>query len=75
MGMQAVTVELPESLYHFARQVAEATKKPLEAVLRDSIAHTLPPFDDVSLEEAAALAGLADACGAEHSHCSRWPFD
>jgi predicted transcriptional regulator len=59
MTMQAVTLELPEPLYRFARQVADATKQPLEAVLRDSISHTLPPFDDVSPEEAAELAKLA----------------
>jgi hypothetical protein len=57
--MQTVALELPESLYHSARQVAQATQKPLEVVLRDSIAHTLPPLDDVSPEEAAELAQLA----------------
>jgi len=57
--MQIVTLELPGPLYRFARQVAEATKQPVEAVLRDSIAHTLPPLDDVSPEEAAELAELA----------------
>lgn len=62
--MQTITLELPEPLYRFACQVAEATKKPLEVALRDSIAHTLPPLDDVSREEAtelARLAGLDDA--------------
>jgi formylmethanofuran dehydrogenase subunit E len=57
--MQTVALELPESLYRSARQVAQATQKPLEAVLRDSIAHTLPPLDDVSPEEATELAQLA----------------
>ena len=59
MAMQTVTLELPGTLYRFARQVAEATKQPVEAVLQDSIAHTLPPLDDVSPEEAAELAELA----------------
>ena len=57
--MQTVTIELPEPLYRFARQVAEVTKQPLEAILRDSIAHTLPPLDDVPPEEALELAKLA----------------
>jgi predicted transcriptional regulator len=62
--MQTVTIKLPEPLYRFARQVAEATKQPLEAMLQDSIAHTLPPLDDVPPEEAVELAeltGLDDA--------------
>jgi len=57
--MQTVTIELPEPLYRFARQVAEVTKQPLEAILRDSIAHMLPPLDDVPPEEAIDLAKLA----------------
>jgi len=57
--MQTVTIELPEPLYRFACQVAEVTKQPLEAILRDSIAHTLPPLDDVPPEEAVELAKLA----------------
>jgi len=57
--MRTVTIELPELLYRFACQVAEVTKQPLEAILRDSIAHTLPPLDDVPPEEAVELAKLA----------------
>lgn len=56
--MQTVTIKLPEPLYRFARQVAEITKQPLEVILRDSIAHTLPPLDDVPPEEAVELAEL-----------------
>ena len=37
--MQTITLELPEPLHRFARQVDEATNKPLETVLQDSIAH------------------------------------
>lgn len=62
--MQTVTLELPETLYRFARQVAEATQKPLETVLRDSIAHALPPVNDLPHEQAvefAALSALDDA--------------
>ena len=58
--MQTVALELPESLYRSARQVAQATQKPLETVLRDSIANALPPLDDVSPEQATELARLAN---------------
>ena len=64
MTAQTITLELSEFLYRSARQVTEATKKPVEDVLRDSIAHLLPPLDDVPLKEAdelAKLAGLDDA--------------
>lgn len=56
---QTVTLELPEALYRLAHQVAEATGQPVEEVLQASIAHALPPLDDVSPEEAASLAQMA----------------
>ncbi|MBI3913415.1 MAG: hypothetical protein HY327_04415 [Chloroflexi bacterium] len=54
-----VTLELPESLYQTASRVATLTGKPLETVLESSIAHALPPLDDVLPDEAASLAALA----------------
>jgi hypothetical protein len=59
MDTHAVTLELPESVYQTASQVAVATGQPLEAVLRTGIAHALPPLDDVPPDEAAELAALA----------------
>ena len=59
MATETVTVQLPESLYRTARRVAEATRQPLETVLQVSIAHALPPLDDVSVDRAAELAALA----------------
>lgn len=59
MTIETVTLKLPESLYRTARQVAEVTHQPLDAVLQASIAHALPPLDDVSEEEATELASLA----------------
>ncbi len=56
---QTVTVELSGSLYRSARQVAEATRKPLATVLEDSLAHILPPLDDVPPEDAQELAWLS----------------
>ena len=64
MTTHTITLKLPEPLYRSARQVAEATRRPLEAILTDSIARTLPPLDDVSpaeVAELAKLAGLDDA--------------
>ena len=57
--MQTVTLELSEVLYQSAQRLARASRKSLEVILQDSIAHTLPPLDDVSPEEAGELAQLA----------------
>lgn len=57
--MQTVTLELPESLYQTAHQIAEVTQQPVEAVLQASLAHALPPLDDVPPEEATELAAMA----------------
>lgn len=59
MATETVTHHLPDSVYQTARQVAEATRLPLDAVLAASIAHALPPLDDVPDEQAADLAALA----------------
>lgn len=59
MATEAVTVHLPALIYRTARHVAEATGQPLDAVLQASIAHALPPLDDVPADEAAELAALA----------------
>lgn len=57
--MQTVTLKLTDPLYRIARQVAEATGQSLEVVLQNSIAHALPPLDDVPPEEVAELAAMA----------------
>jgi hypothetical protein len=58
MDVETVTLELPESLYRTAHQVAEATGQPLQQVLQASIAHALGPLGDVPPVEAAELASL-----------------
>jgi hypothetical protein len=55
---QTVILELPEPLYRTAHRVAEATRQSLEVVLQASIAHALPPLDDVPPEEAVELAAM-----------------
>lgn len=59
MTVQTVTIELPEALYRQARQLALVTRQPMETLLQQSIAHSLPPLDDVSPSDAAELARLA----------------
>jgi len=59
MDTQTITLQLPASLYRSAHRMAEATHRPLEAVLQESIALALPPLDDVPLDEAVVLAAMA----------------
>jgi predicted transcriptional regulator len=56
MPPQTITVELPESLYRTVSTLAKVTKRPLAEILQESLAHTLPPLDDVPAEEAEILA-------------------
>jgi predicted transcriptional regulator len=59
MAMQTVTIELPEAIYRAATRIAQATRRPLAAVLQEGIQHSLPPLDDLPAEEAEALAQLS----------------
>ena len=59
MATQTITLKLSDSLYRSAHQMAEATHRPVEAVLQESIALALPPLDDVPPEEATELAAMA----------------
>lgn len=59
MATQTVTLELSESVYRSAIHVAQVTQRPLADILQAGIAHTLPPLDDLSAEEADKLARLS----------------
>lgn len=59
MTVQTITLKLPEPLYRTARQMAQVTRRPIEAVLQDSLSAVLPPLDDVGPDEADELARLA----------------
>ncbi len=59
MDTQTITLELPNLIYRSAHQMAEATQRPLEVVLQESIAVALPPLDDVPADEAVELAAMA----------------
>jgi len=63
MTVQTVTLTMPEALYQRAKQAAEVLQQPLENVLVDTLASTLPILDDVvgeMVEEVAAMAHLSD---------------
>ncbi len=59
MTLQTITLNLPESLYRSASQLAQATRRPLAEILEESLTHTLPPLDDVPEDEAPGLASLS----------------
>jgi hypothetical protein len=48
MLSQTITFALPEHLYHTVHTLAQVTKRLLAEVLQASLAHTLPPLDDVA---------------------------
>lgn len=63
MTIQTVTLNLPESLYERAKHAAETLKRPVEDVIVDTLASTLPLLDDVPAEmvgELAAMTHLSD---------------
>jgi hypothetical protein len=59
MSSQTITLDLPDHLYQAATRLAQATQRPLHDVLQDTLAHALPPLDDVSPEEADVLAHMS----------------
>ncbi len=59
MSQTTITLEIPESLYRTASQVAKATKRPIEEIVRESLTHMLPPLDDVPTDQAEELALLS----------------
>ncbi|HMV85655.1 MAG TPA: hypothetical protein PLD20_07945 [Blastocatellia bacterium] len=66
MNVQAVTLNLPEVVYQHAELAARSLKRPLEEVLVETPATSLPQLslsDDAPAEmagEIAAMAGLSD---------------
>jgi hypothetical protein len=63
MSVQAVTLNLPDTVYQRAKQAADALNRPLEDVIVNTLATTLPALDDVPpemTEELAVMAQLSD---------------
>ena len=59
MPSQTITLELPDPLYRTVCTLAQVTKRPLAEILQESLAHTLPPLDDVPPEAAETLARMS----------------
>jgi len=59
MPSQTITLELPDPLYRTVCTLVQVTKRPLAEILQESLAHTLPPLDDVPPEEAELLARMS----------------
>ncbi len=59
MAIQTITLDIPDALYQTALRLADATKRPIDDVVRESLMNTLPPLDDVSAVEVDSLAHLS----------------
>jgi len=71
MSSQTITFELPEHLYRTVSKLAQVTKRPLAEILQESLAHTLPPLDDVPVEEVDVLAHMSTLDDAALWHASK----
>jgi hypothetical protein len=63
MTVQTLTLNIPEPIYQRARKAAEVLQRPVEDVIVDTLATTLPALDDAPAEmvsELAAMAHLSD---------------
>jgi hypothetical protein len=63
MAVQTLKLSIPEPIYQRARQAAEVLQRPVEDVIVDTLATTLPALDDAPAEmvsELAAMARLSD---------------
>ena len=58
MSLQAVTLQLPESIYTSARRTAQVVKRPLEEILVTVLRSSLPALDGLSHEIATQLTAL-----------------
>lgn len=62
MTVQPVTLELPDPIYRYLRQIAAATQRPLEELAAQSIAGNLPPpVSSLPVEMRHELLGLQAA--------------
>lgn len=59
MSVQTLTLNLPDLVYQRAKQAADALKRPLEDVIVNTLATTLPALDDVPSELAGELVTMA----------------
>lgn len=63
MATHQVTLALPEPVYRLAEQTAAAAQRPVEILLVEALAATLPPISDLPekiADEVAEFVGLGD---------------
>lgn len=63
MTVQSVTLQLPDPVYQRAKHAAAVLQQPVEDLIIDTLASTLPVLDDVPTEmvsEIAAMSHLSD---------------
>jgi hypothetical protein len=58
MSFQAVTLQLPQSIYNSAHRTARAVKRPLAEILVTVLKSSLPPLEGLPPEIAAQLTAL-----------------
>ncbi len=58
MSLQAVTLQLPESIYKSARRTARVVKRPLEEILVTVLKSSLPTLDGLPPEIVTELTAL-----------------
>ena len=59
MSIQAITLRMPEAIYQRAKHAADLLQKPMEEVIVNTLASTLPLLDDVPEEMASEVAVMA----------------
>lgn len=63
MSLQSVTLQLPDPVYQRAKHAAAVLQQPVEDLIIDTLASTLPVLDDVPSDmvgEIAAMSHLSD---------------
>ncbi|MBK9715734.1 MAG: hypothetical protein IPO81_31295 [Kouleothrix sp.] len=66
MTTRTINITLPDDVYRRLQQVADATRRPMEAVVIQSIQGNLPPSaDDLSPDLRGELSALQDLSDAE----------
>jgi hypothetical protein len=76
MGLQTITVKLPQALYHRLERAAEMTNQPLDAVLLQTIRGNIPPsLEDVPPELRAELAAMLQLSDDDLCAVAQGPID
>jgi hypothetical protein len=75
MTTRTINITLPDDVYRRLQQMADATRRPMEAVVIQSIQGNLPPSaDDLSPDLRSELSALQDLSDAELWSLAREPL-